>query len=576
MRIDRLFRFPFKGLPAEEITTAAVELDGGLAGDRIAAFSNGTSEVSDGQWQSCLTFTILKNNKSLQKWSVSSQPPLITVTAPGVRESLTFDSSSQAGRSEANRYFTAHIPAQGKYPRQVVSAGRGMFDSQHSGLSFINPNTVKVLSAASGVDLDPLRYRGNVLLEGLPAFAEFDLIGKVMRIGEVRIAVTKSIERCTATSVNPTSTEVDVNGPRLLAAHFGHLHCGIYGTVLSPGQLHTGAEIIVEESSNEAAARVPRKSTPRYLTVVKHQEIDNGAFAITLRDPLGWISDHDEAGKHLRVHLSDPLWRNYTITGVQGQDISLAVRAQGTVSHRMSQLSVGDRVLASGPHGTVTARKVLRGRTALLTAGIGITPALGLLRHRESAHALTELRVVHCERGAGGTLFSALQDTLREVDVPLAVTHFNTATARPTVEQLVEAVRDCDSVVICGPEGFTELALEACHTAGLAPQQIHRETFASPIQDFSELIANYEPADITCSFSGKTFTWDSNDGVLLDSLEAQGLTPSSSCRGGACGECAITLLRGSVTYPIDPSASVEDGQILTCMAVPSENLVLDL
>lgn len=360
MRIERLFRYPFKGLPAEEITFAAAEANAGLTGDRMVAFSNGGREVSEGEWQSCTNFTILKNDKSLQKWSVQSQPPFITVKAPGEEiEALTFDASSAAGREAAQQYFSTHLAAQGKFERKVVTAGSGMFDSQLSGLSFINPNTVQALSSAAGVELDPLRYRGNILLGGLPAFAEFGLIGNVVRTGDVRVAITKSIARCTATSVNPQTTEVDVNGLKLLTEHFGHTHCGVYGTILNDGVIQAGAEIVLEENHDDASELVPRKRTPRFLEVAARTCNSDGSLSLTLVDSLGWL-DADESGTTLRIHLPEPRWGSYEIEAASSQQLRVLVKADDENLHALSEVNVGSRLLASGPQGGSSAAKSLR------------------------------------------------------------------------------------------------------------------------------------------------------------------------------------------------------------------------
>jgi len=578
MRLDQLFRFPVKGLPGESIASAPVKAGGGVLGDRSVAFSNGTVEVVDGQWSSCLSFTILKNNKNLQKWSVKSEPPLITVAAPSeaTGEPVTFDSSKADGRDVLREYLSEHLPAQGSYRREVVATDNGMFDSQLSGISIINPNTVKQLSEASGIKLDPRRYRGNILVGDLPAFAEFGLIGKVLQIGDVRIAITKSIERCSATSVNPETTEVDTNGPRLLASHFGHLHCGIYGTVLSSGTLNVDSAIEVQEMTAAEAALVPAKRSPRFATILSTTAHSLGIIEFTLSDSFGWFSDHDEAGKYLRVHLPDPLWRNYTITSVGNGTVNIAVRVQGEVSGRLAMMRAGDALLVSGPYGSLTASKVLRPRTAFVTAGIGITPVLGLLRDEKEASRLKELRTLHVERGLPNELSVRAQELFNKLDTKVAHQGFDSSVRRPNLEEIARVVDGCESIVICGPADFTRTVQQACQEQGVQPEKIHSETFVSPQTDLSKLFQDLPTAQVRCQSSGREFIWEPEDGVLLEALEAEGLNAPSQCRAGSCGQCAVKLLKGSVSYPMEPSATIPAGQILTCVSVPTENVEISL
>ncbi|RAA21227.1 sulfurase, partial [Burkholderia multivorans] len=70
MRASRLFRFPVKGFPAEEIAEAVVDSGRGIRGDRVAAFTNGRLNVPADQWQRYSAFTVLKNYPDLQKWQV--------------------------------------------------------------------------------------------------------------------------------------------------------------------------------------------------------------------------------------------------------------------------------------------------------------------------------------------------------------------------------------------------------------------------------------------------------------------------------------------------------------------------
>lgn len=578
MRIAQLFRFPIKGLPGESIDSGTVSVGGGLLGDRGIAFTNGTVEVHDEQWGNCHSFTILKNNKSLQKWRVKSTPPQITVTAPtdNFGSSLTVDASTTDGVARLGEYLSEHLPAQGSLKRSAVTMAKGMFDSRLSGISIINPKTVERLSVAGQIDMDPRRYRGNILLDGLPAFAEFGLIGKVLRIGETRIAITKSIERCSATSVNPESTEVDTNGPRLLATHFGHLHCGIYGTVLESGVINVGDRIQVEAPGDDILDLVPAKRSPRFASILETVQVSTDVVEVTVRDPFGWFAEHDEPGTHLRVHFSDPVWRNYTITRTHGQQVTIAVRIKGTVSKKISQLTSGEELLVSGPYGTATANKILSGRTAFVTAGIGITPVLGLLRNPQASKKATQLRWLHVERGERSGLFSRGEQLVQQCATESSIVHFDSTVARPTSADIAQVIKYSDSVMICGPEEFTKTVQSICHTEGIDSQNVHTEAFVSPRQDFSDLFKNFSPARVSCAPSGTQWRWQPTDGVLLDALESRGIQAPSSCQAGSCGECALTLLKGDVSYPMEPSATIPEGKILTCMSVPTGDVELEI
>lgn len=603
MRIAGLYRFPFKGFPAEEIAEALVVRGRGILGDRIAAFTNGSLEIPDGAWHGCKAFTMLKYDTSLQKWQVgieldSPAPAAAETRAPAAEvtlttptgEATTFRTDDPEERAESAEFLSAFLPSRGTLPRKIAVADQGMFDSRLAGISLINPATVDAIAATSegraalGLTeatssstslLDPLRFRGNVLLEGLGPFEEFGLIGKIVRLGGVRLAITQAIERCPATTVNPSTTEVDVNVPRILASACGHLHCGIYGQILETGTVTKGDTIEIEGEA--PADLVPTSRSPRFLTVVSRQQICNDIVEVSLRDDLGWIREFDEPGTNLRVHLDlgEPFWRTYTITGVEEDIVSIAVRTQGKGSRAVAGLEPGQRILASGPHGTMTADRVFGGTTALVTAGIGITPSLGLLRG-QALEGTTNVKLFHVDRDhRTACLWNRLQNRAGASGVPIDVHHHDTAlSGRPTHADLVDWLAGCDNVMVCGPADFTRNVLDASAEAGVG--SVHQETFASPNTGMSEAIAKCPPAEVTLEYSGTSFVWGPEQGTLLDALEAQGLNAASSCRGGSCGTCAVKLGAGSVLYPVEPAARINADEVLLCSAVPAEPISLKL
>ncbi|WP_426936937.1 MOSC domain-containing protein [Brevibacterium sp. LE-L] len=604
MRVARLFRFPVKGFPAEELTEARVVKGHGIRGDRVTAFTNGSLDVPDDAWHSYSAFTVLKNDPELQKWGVSAtlaeeaagdsanaddsegggraeESATVTLTSPA-GEATTFATDDADSRAASAEFLSKRIPPQGTFPRSLAVAEQGMFDSQKSGISIINPASVEAISATEegieGLDLDPLRFRGNVLVEGLAPFEEFALIGSIVRLGGVRLAIRSSIERCPATTVNPVTKAVDVNVPRLLNSACGHLHCGVYGEILNTGDVAVGDEIVVEGRAPRELVKTAR--TPRFMTVVGKQQICNDIVEVSLRDDLGWIREFDEPGMNLRVHLElgAPFWRTYTITDVVDDIVRIAVRTQGRGSRAVAALEDGERILTSGPHGTMTASRVFGGTTALVTAGIGITPSLGLLRgegHGELPET-DRIKLFHIDRDhRTACLWNRLQDRATGGRIPVEAHHRDTATAgRPSHRELVDWVAGCDNVMVCGPRDFTAAVLAASDEAGVPA--VHQETFASPNTGMSETIAACPPAEVTLENSGTSFMWQPQEGTLLESLEARGFQSASSCRGGSCGTCAVSLTAGSVLYPIEPVAQVDTDEVLVCSAIPAGPISLRL
>jgi len=54
--------------------------------------------------------------------------------------------------------------------------------------------------------------------------------------------------------------------------------------------------------------------------------------------------------------------------------------------------------------------------------------------------------------------------------------------------------------------------------------------------------------------------------TILKKLESKETNPNSSCRRGFCGDCAMDLVEGEITYISDPIGYCHENQILTCIS----------
>ena len=113
-------------------------------------------------------------------------------------------------------------------------------DKPDNVISLINLATVRTLEAQWGVEIDPLRFRANIYIDGAKPWEEFDWIGSEIRIGSAVFAVDRKNGRCGATNVNPTTGRRDLDIPSSLRAAFGHKNLGVYLIVRDGGQIAVG------------------------------------------------------------------------------------------------------------------------------------------------------------------------------------------------------------------------------------------------------------------------------------------------------------------------------------------------
>jgi GntR family transcriptional regulator/MocR family aminotransferase len=127
-------------------------------------------------------------------------------------------------------------------------------DKPDSVISLINLATVRALEQQWGVEIDPLRFRANIYIEGAKPWEEFDWIGSEIRIGGTVFSVDRKNGRCGATNVNPATGRRDLDIPSSLRAAFGHKNLGVYLIVREGGQIAVGDSVFVPRVASAAAA----------------------------------------------------------------------------------------------------------------------------------------------------------------------------------------------------------------------------------------------------------------------------------------------------------------------------------
>ena len=253
IRIVDLHRYPVKGLSPEKLDHAILSKGDHFPGDRLFAVENGPAgfDPDKPEHQPKIKFLMLMRNESLARLTSRYLDETSTlVINEGDRELVRGDIATGEGRLAIEAFFRRFMPADLRGPPKVLTAPEGFrfTDSRSGFVSLINLASVEALGGVMGASIDPLRFRGNLHIDGLAPWAELDLVGQVLTTSEgVRLKVIKRIPRCAATEVNLETATRDLAIPKALMQTYGHVDCGIYAEVLTGGAIVPGDELAPEQ-----------------------------------------------------------------------------------------------------------------------------------------------------------------------------------------------------------------------------------------------------------------------------------------------------------------------------------------
>jgi uncharacterized protein len=246
-RLASIYRYPIKGLSPERLDTAELARGQTIAGDRIYAIENGPSgfDPAAPQWQPKITFLCLMRNARLAALSARYDDASAVLSIEKNCELLaTGDLKTPEGRKAIEDFFDGYMGPERRGALRVLHApGHSFSDLAKKVLSIINLDTVADFARAIGEDVNPLRFRANLYVSGLPAWSELDLIGEALTIGKARLKIIKRTERCAATEVNPDTALRDIDVPEILWRRRGNADFGIYAEVVAPGKIAEGDSV---------------------------------------------------------------------------------------------------------------------------------------------------------------------------------------------------------------------------------------------------------------------------------------------------------------------------------------------
>lgn len=220
-RVVALWRYPVKSMGYEALEGVEVSWHG-LAGDRRWAF------IRDGMVRSGFPWLTMRELPELAHYLPRYASPTLVRTPSGAE----FDVADPALAAELGPGV------------RVIKQDRGIFDTFP--LSLMTIQTVASIAHLAGATLGPERFRPNLLVDAFGGdFPEDGWVGRVLRIGGLRMRVDKRDGRCVMVNIDPVTLEKNPAVLRAIARERGN-QLGVYGTTVEPGRVTVGDPVELE------------------------------------------------------------------------------------------------------------------------------------------------------------------------------------------------------------------------------------------------------------------------------------------------------------------------------------------
>src|SRR5262249_20837047 len=185
-KLTAIYRYPIKGLSPESLGSTRLTAGKNVPADRLYAIENGPSgfDPAAPSYLPKQRFLMLMRNERLArlKTRFDGENHVLTIELEGSIVA-SGDLRAPAGRRSIEGFLAQFCADELRGPPRVLHAnGHSFSDVARKVVSIINLASVAAVESALGASVDPLRFRGNLYVSGWPAWHEFALLGREIRI----------------------------------------------------------------------------------------------------------------------------------------------------------------------------------------------------------------------------------------------------------------------------------------------------------------------------------------------------------------------------------------------------------
>lgn len=279
------------------------------------------------------------------------------------------------------------------------------------------------------------------------------------------------------------------------------------------------------------------------------------------------------AGAHIDVHLPTGISRSYSLLNSQAETdryiigVYLEPDGRGGSRYLHERLTVGDELSISAPR-NLFALNEEASRSILMGGGIGVTPLLSMAKRLDALNK--SWRLHYCCRSRS---LAAFEPELSELGDRVNRRFDDECEGFLDIECEMRAHPDAH-FYCCGPKPMLAAFRAAAQAVGLSSAQLH-------LEDFQPITDREEQCGFTVELKRSGLTFEIAPGkTILETLHQAGVTATSSCEVGICGECQTRVLEGVPDHRDSVLSDAERASnkvmMICCSGCKSDKLVLDL
>lgn len=244
-QVTSLWRHPIKSHGREAVQSTTLIAGHTMPGDRVWAVAHDASSADGSAWVSCGNFSRVSKAPALMAMTATFNDVtgMVTLTHPKLAE-FTFNPDGDI--TPFLDWVRPIMPSdRAQSARLVKVPDRGMTDSDFPSVTICNMSSHRAVQQKMGFDLSIHRWRGNIWLDGLAPWEEFDWMDRDIRIGDAILRPIERTDRCAATTTNPETGLRDADILSVLDS-YGHRDFSVRAEVIQGGhiEIDSKAELI--------------------------------------------------------------------------------------------------------------------------------------------------------------------------------------------------------------------------------------------------------------------------------------------------------------------------------------------